>query len=147
MSASERKDPYWGYRFVIEIDGAVRAGFTECSGLEVAVEAIDYREDSEGPAARKLVGLRKYTIISLKRGITGDAGLWQWYVRAIGGQVERKNGSVIRRDDTGAETMRWNFHAAWPAKWDGPSFNASGNDVAIENLELVHEGLELAKTC
>jgi phage tail-like protein len=147
MSASERKDPYRGYRFVIEIDGAARAGFTESSGLVADGDAVDYREGSDGPVTPKPGGPRKYPIISLKRGITGDAGLWQWYNRALAGQVERKNGSVIRRDDTGAEAMRWNFHAAWPAKWEGPGFNASGNDVAIENLELAHEGLELANTC
>jgi phage tail-like protein len=145
MSTSERKDPYRGYHFVIEIDGATRAGFTECSGLVADGDAVDYREGSDEPAGRKLGGLRKYGTISFKRGFTGDSALWDWYTKAIDGQVERKNGSVIRRDDTGAETMRWNFHGARPMKWEGPGLNASGNDVAIENLELAHEGLELAQ--
>jgi hypothetical protein len=60
MSASERKDPYRGYRFVIEIDGATRPGFTECLGLVADGNAVDYREGSEGPSAGKLAGLRKY---------------------------------------------------------------------------------------
>jgi phage tail-like protein len=144
MTVSERKDPYRGYNFVLEIDGAARAGFTECSGLELVVETIDYRDGSDGPAASKLTGLRKYAIISLKRGLTSDAGLCRWYEKAAEGLVERKSGSVIRRDDDGAVTMRWNFHQAWPMKLEGPSLNAAGNDVAIETLELAHEGLELA---
>jgi phage tail-like protein len=119
MAAGERRDPYRGYNFLIEIEGSTRAGFSECSGLEVDIDPIEYREGSEGPAVRKLMGLRKYTIISLKRGSTGDVALWQWYNKAVAGQVERKNGAVIRRDDTGAETMRWNFREAWPMKMGG----------------------------
>jgi phage tail-like protein len=57
------------------------------------------------------------------------------------GVVQRKNGSIVLLDDAGAEKVRWNFHDAWPTKWTGPSFNATGNEVAIEALEIAHEGL------
>jgi phage tail-like protein len=60
------------------------------------------------------------------------------------GTVERKNGSIVLLDTTGAEKLRWNFVEGWPTKWTGPTFNATSNDVAIETLEIAHEGLEKA---
>ena len=93
---------------------------------------------------RKLPGLNKYSNITLKWGTTDDASLWEWRKKCIDGKVERKNGSVILIDDAGDEKTRWNFHNAWPTKWTGPSFNATGNEVAIETIEIAHEGVEKA---
>ena len=139
------KDPYRGYNFKIELDGITRAGFRECSGLDTSQDPIDYREGIEGLTARKLPGLNKYSNISLKWGITDDAELWDWRKKAMDGRVERMNGSIVLLDDTGQEeVMRWNFVEGWPTKWTGPSLNATGNEVAIETLEIVHEGLEKA---
>ncbi len=144
MATGARKDPYRAYHFLVEIDGITSAGFRECSGLDVSADPIEYREGSDRTTTRKLPGLAKYGNISLKRGTTDDAQLWQWCKKAIDGQVERKNGSIILLDDTGAEKVRWNFREGWPTKWTGPSFNATGNEVAIESLDIAHEGLEKA---
>ncbi len=144
MATGERKDPYRAYNFLVEIDGITRAGFRECSGLDSTQDPIDYREGGEAIHVRKLPGLVKYSNISLKRGITDDAELWEWRKKAIDGKVERKNGSIILLDDTGAEKLRWNFVEGWPTKWTGPTFNATGNEVAIETLEIVHEGVTKA---
>ncbi len=144
MATGERIDPYRGYNFLVEIDGITRAGFRECSGLDTTQDPIDYREGGEALHVRKLPGLVKYSNISLKRGITDDAELWEWRKKAMDGKVERKNGSIILLDDTGAEKLRWNFVEGWPTKWTGPTFNATGNEVAIEALEIVHEGVTKA---
>ncbi len=144
MPTGERKDPFRAYNFLVEIDGITRAGFRECSGLDTTQDPIDYREGGEALHVRKLPGLVKYSNISLKRGITDDAELWEWRKKAMEGKVERKNGSIILLDDTGAEKLRWNFVNGWPTKWTGPSFNATGNEVAIETLEIVHEGVAKA---
>src|SRR5918996_1702369 len=72
---------------------------------------------------------------------SNDAQLWEWRQKAMDGAVERKNGSIVLMDETGAEKLRWNFREAWPTKWTGPSLNATGSEVAIETLELAHEGL------
>jgi phage tail-like protein len=144
MAVGDRKDPYRAYNFLVEIDGITRAGFRECSGLEAGQDPIEYREGSDALTTRKLPGLVKYTNISLKRGITDDADLWAWSKKAIDGTIERKNGSIILLDDTGAEKVRWNFREGWPTKWAGPSFNATGAEVAIESLDIAHEGLEKA---
>ena len=144
MATGDRVDPYRGYYFRIEIDGIDRGGFREASGLDSAQDPIEYREGTEPLTVRKLPGLNKYSNISLKWGTTDDASLWEWRKKCIDGKVERKNGSVILINDAGEEKTRWNFREAWPTKWTGPSFNATGNEVAIETLEIAHEGVEKA---
>lgn len=142
MVVGVRRDPYKAYNFLVEIDGITRAGFRECSGLDSAQDPIEYREGNEKYlTVRKLTGLVKYSNISLKYGITDDQELWQWRTKAVEGQVERKNGSIVLLDDLGQEKMRWNFREGWPTKWTGASFNATGNEVAIETLEIAHEGV------
>jgi phage tail-like protein len=144
MPVGDRKDPYRVYNFRVEIDGITRAGFRECSGLDTSQDAIDYREGTDPLTTRKLPGLVKFSQISLKWGITDDTELWAWRQTAADGKVQRKNGSIILVDDAGQEKMRWNFREGWPTKWTGPTFNATGNEVAIETLEIVHEGISKA---
>jgi phage tail-like protein len=143
MATGDRRDPFRSFNFAVEIDGIARAGFREASGLDASQDPIEYREGTEGLTSRKLPGLNKFSNITLKWGMTDDHELWDWRKRAMTGKIERKNGSIVLLDDTGAEKMRWNFREAWPTKWTGPSFNATGNEVAIETLEIAHEGLEL----
>jgi phage tail-like protein len=140
----ERKDPFRGYNFKVEVGGITRAGFREASGLDSSQDPVEYREGVDKLTARKLPGLNKYSNISLKWGVTDDAELWAWRKKSIDGTVERKNGSIVLCDDKGEEKVRWNFVEGWPTKWTGPSFNATGNEVAIETLEIAHEGLEKA---
>jgi phage tail-like protein len=143
---ADRTDPYRVYNFLVELDGITRAGFRECSGLDTAQDPIEYREGSEGKnlTSKKLPGLIKYSNISLKWGITDDAELWDWRKKVMDAAIERKNGSIVLLDDAGEEKARWNFVEGWPTKWTGPSFNATGNEVAIETLEIAHEGLAKA---
>lgn len=140
-----RVDPYSSFNFRVEIDGIDRGGFQEVSGLDTSQEATDYREGTDPLHSRKLPGLNTYSNISLKRGITDDAQLWEWRKKAMDGKVERKTMSIVLMDDAGEEKLRWNLVAAWPSKWEGPAFSAAGNDVGIETLELAHEGVEWKK--
>ena len=78
---------------------------------------------------------------SAQVGVTDDAELWAWRKKSIDGTIERKNGSIVLCDDTGEEKVRWNFVGGWPTKWTWPTFNATGNEVTIETLEIAHEGL------
>ncbi len=144
MPVGDRKDPFRAYSFLVEIDGITRAGFRECSGLDSSQDPVDYREGNDPHIARKLPGLVKHSNLTLKWGITDDSQLWEWRKKVMDGKIERKNGSIILMDDAGTEKLRWNFREGWPTKWTGPSFNATGNEVAIETLEIVHEGLAKA---
>ncbi len=145
MPAGNRIDSYHAYNFLIEIDGVIRAGFRECSGLDTSQDPIDYREGNDKVRAEpKLPGPGKFPNIILKLGITGDAELWEWRRKATDGRIERKNGAIVLQDETGKTKRRWNFREGWPIKWTGPTLNATGNEVTIEILEIVHEGLEKA---
>ena len=137
----DRKDPFRSYNFRVEIDGITRAGFRECSGLDTTQDPIQYREGTDPLTQRKLPGLNTYSNISLKWGITDDAEFWNWRLKAMQGQAERKNGSIVLLDDTGTEKLRWNFTNGWPTKWTGPSLNATGSEVGIETMDIAHEGL------
>lgn len=128
----------------MEIEGVARAGFSEVGGLESETAVIEYRVGGEPNTVRKLPGLTRYANIVLRRGVTKDAELWNWRKTVVQGKVDRRNGSIILLDDDGAEVVRWNFLNGWIAKWEGPALNAKGNEVAIETIEIAHEGLELA---
>lgn len=144
--ANDRRDPFVGHNFAVELDGITGTGFKECSGLECSQTAIDYREGTDSTLSkRKVPGLVNWTNITLKRGITSDRKLWEWQEKAARGKVDRRSISIILFDDAGSERMRWNVRAAWPIKWSGPSFDAASDSVAIESLELAHEGIEVDK--
>lgn len=146
-----REDPYAGYNFLVEINDigadptSAHGSFQEVSGLGVEVTPIEYRNGSEDITVRKIPGLKKFTNITLKRGITGDVAFWDWVASAMKGEVQKASGSIILLDENREEVMRFNFYEAWPTKWTGPSLKANGNEIAIEMIELCHEGLEIAK--
>ncbi len=143
---ADRKDPYASFNFLVEIDGIARAAFHEASGFDSSIDVVEHREGGENITMRKLPGMVKFSNIVLKWGITDDLDLYNWHRQWAKGDpaAKRKSGSVVLLDRQGQEKRRWNFVNAWPAKWTGPTFNAETNDVAIESLELAHEGLEAA---
>lgn len=139
-----RVDPYKDFRFLVELDDIIQGGFSECSGFGSEIEVIEYREGGDAATVRKLPGKVSYPEITLKWGVTDSRDLYDWHLAAVNGQIERKNGSIILLDDMGQERVRWNFYSAWPSKWDGPDFNAQGNDVAIDTLTVSCERVERA---
>ena len=143
MATGDRVDPFAQYNFLVEIDSVTRAGFTEASGLTTEQDIIEYREGSEVARARKLPGLSKYSNIILKGGLVGDTELWDWRKTTIDGQTERRAGSIVLMNESRQEVMRWNFTEGWVCKWEGPTLNSTANEVAVETLEICHEGLEL----
>jgi phage tail-like protein len=144
MPDGKRNDPYGQFNFLIEIDGVVQGGFSEASGLTTDSNIIEYREGNEQQGTtRKLPGLIKYNNIVLKRGWTKDKSLWEWRKKVIDGKTERTSGSIILLDEARSEALRWDFREGWPSKWEGPALNGKTSEVAVETLEIAHEGLEL----
>lgn len=141
------KDPYRQYNFSVELDGSIVAQFQEVSGLDSTTDVIEYREGNQNMTVRKLPGLTKYSNITLKKGVTVDnQALWDWQEKAAKGEVERYASiAVILMDDTQSAVVRWELTDAWPTKWTGPDLNATGNSVAVESLEIVHEGITKAE--
>ena len=142
VANSVRHDPYKNFNFRIEIDGITVAGFSECTGLRVEIDVIEYREGGEPTAVRKLPGMAKVGDITLKRGITASKELQDWLDSVRNGVASRKNGVILLLDDERQPVVRWKFLNAFPRKWEGPNLDAKGNDVAIETLTLCCEGLE-----
>jgi phage tail-like protein len=145
MPDGNRNDPYGQFNFQVEIDGVVVGGFTEVSGLTTDTNIIEYREGNENHGTtRKLPGLIKYSNIVLKRGWTASTSLWDWRKNVIDGKTKRSSGAIILLDESRAPALRWNFREGWPSKWEGPALNGKTSEVAIEMMEIAHEGLELA---
>jgi phage tail-like protein len=138
-----RNDPFNAFNFLVEIEGVTVAGFSEASGLNTETDAIEYRTGAEDITVRKLPGLKKFANIVLKRGYTNSKELWDWRKRVMDGKTQRQSGSVVLLNETRQEALRWNFREGWPRKLDAPTFNAKTNDVAVETLEIAHEGIDL----
>lgn len=144
-----RNDPYPGHNFQVTITGvsddgsAVSGAFSEVSGLDVETKEIEYRNGNEGRAMRKMVGLTSYGKITCKRGATGHVDFWNWVRRAVDGQVQRAEGSIILQDENQQEVMRWNFTRAWPGKYTVSGFNAANNEILLETFEINVEELHL----
>lgn len=146
MATGDRKDPFNGYNFAVELEGITRMGFKGASGLDSTTTANKYREGTDSSLGqREIPGLVSYSNISLNRGITNDRALWDWRESVMKGDLVRRTISIILRNDKGEEQIRWNIKNAWPTKWSGPSFDATSDAVAVETFELAHEGIEVQK--
>jgi phage tail-like protein len=96
---------------------------------------------SDDITVRKLPGLRKFTNITLKRGLVADVSFWNWMMQSMQGSVQRTSVSVVLLDEDRNEVLRWEFARAWPCKWFCSGFNAKSSEIAIETLEICHEGM------
>lgn len=139
-----RNDPLRNFRFRLEIDGIAQANFSEVAIGETTTEAIDYREGNEPNHVRKLSGLTKFGNITLKRGITDSLDIWNWHKQILAGQIQsnRKQVIIVVQDEAGTDKARFVVTEAWPTKYDPSDLNGKGNEVFIELLELVNEGVE-----
>jgi phage tail-like protein len=143
MPRRENFDPYANFNYKLEIGGIQNAGFSECSGLNTENTPIEYREGADKPlTVRKQPGLMKYGNITLKRGITKDMDLVKWLKTVSDGDVNRLPSiSIILQDEQQKEAARWNLSNAWACKWTGPDLKANASEIAIESLEICHEGV------
>ena len=133
------------FHFVVEWGGS-KAGFTEVSGLDVETEAIEYRDGASPEfSKRKQPGLKKYANISLKRGtFASDNELFDWWKStALLQTVERRDITISLLNEDHEAVMVWKVLNAWPTKITSPDLKASGNETAIETLELAHEGVSI----
>lgn len=125
--------------------GGNRIGFSEVSGLTQENQAIEYRDGSFPEySSIKMPGLRKFTNVTLKRGIVkADNDFFKWLSTIKLNQVERRDVVISLLNEEHTPVMTWKIHNAFPVKVEGPGLKASGNEVAIESIEIAHEGLEL----
>lgn len=141
-ATSSRNDPFTSFNFIVDVQG-MRAGFAEVGGLSSETNIVEYREGNEDITARKLPGQKKFGNISLKRGYTNSKDLWEWRKKVMEGKTQRLPGTITLLDEARKPALVWKFYEGWPSKWAGPAFNAKNNDVAIEEMDIAIEGLEL----
>lgn len=136
------KYPLSNFHFQVEWGGE-RVGFSEVSGLNIEFEAIEYREGADPVYhVRKMPGLEKYANIVLKRGIIkGDNDFFNWIRTIKMNEVERRDLTISLLDEEHNPAVTWKVKSAWPVKYSGPELNSRGHEVAIETLELAHEGI------
>ncbi len=137
-----RTDPFVAFRFEVTFDGLASGGFAECSGLQLETEVQEYAEGGQNDRVHKFATRTKQAPLVLKRGIV-DRELWDWFFDVSQGKAQFRDGTVLVRDPSGSEIVaEWQLRRAFPSKWAGPDLNAGQSAVAMETLELTHNGLE-----
>lgn len=140
----ERLDPYRVFNFRLEVDDLSVASFTEVTGLSFEANIAEYRTGTDPDLhVRKLPGLHKHGNVTLKRGLIHDSILFDWFRNIEKGITDRRNGAVILMDEQRRDVMRWTFTDAWPFKMSYSELKATGNEVAVETMELVVEGMRM----
>ena len=138
-------DPLRNFRYRLEIDGIVQAGFSEVAIGDASNDPIEYREGNEITTVRKLKGLNKYANITLKWGLTDSIELSNWHRMVVDDATQlaaaRKTVVIRIQDDSGADKAAYEITRAWPTKYNPTDLNGKGNEVAIESLELANEGI------
>jgi phage tail-like protein len=117
-------------------------GFSECLGLESTMQVEEYREGGRNDGVLKFPGRIAGNNIRLKRGVGVSPDLWKWHESYLRGQGKRRDGVIELLDDAGSVVSTWRFRRGIPIRWVGPGLIAGQNNVAVEELEIAHEGLK-----
>lgn len=150
-----RVDPYRAFNFLITLVDSASSGsappqqsqpsggFSECSGLDMSLDVEEYKEGGNNGRILRFPTRIKWSNLRLKRGVATSDDLWLWHFGFVQGQVVRRDGVVTLQDEQQNPVKTWSFTRGLPVKWTGPSLNAAQNQIAIEELEIAHEGLKL----
>ncbi|GAB4569834.1 MAG: phage tail protein [Anaerolineae bacterium] len=150
--ARRDQDPYGSYRFTLELDNVQVAGFSECTGLQMETKVFEYKEGGNNATTLKFPEHTSYGNVTLKRGITKSNELIDWQLEVVNGtfgtnpRAQTPNIAIVLMDEAGNAVKRWNLIRAFPVKWVGPDLKANASEVAIETLELAHEGIQRGQT-
>jgi phage tail-like protein len=137
-------NPYPAFHFQVQWAGT-NIGFAEVSGLTIETQVIEYRDGASPEySSIKMPGIPKYSNITLKRGIIdGDNEFFEWLKTTKLNKVERRDLTISLLNEDHEPVMSWKAVNCFPVKIEGPGLKATGNEVAIETLELAHEGLSI----
>lgn len=137
--------PHGKFRFKVEIDGLTAGGFSEVSGFDASIDVIEYREGDKVQTPLKVPGLKKYGNITLKQGLMESDVLYKWMEEGFEKDVNRKTITITLMNIAGEDAASWQVINAWPTKYTAPDFNATSSEIAIETLEIAHEGMTRTK--
>jgi phage tail-like protein len=137
-------NPYLSYNFLVELDGLITGGFMAVSGLESEIKLESYEEGGQNDYIHQFPTRTTYPNLVLSKGLTDHWALWGWYEEACQGHIRRSNGTIMLLDHQRLPVKWWNFREAYPVKWTGPQLNSSAQEVAVEQIELVHRGISVS---
>jgi phage tail-like protein len=133
-------------KFHFQVDwGGTRIGFTEVSGLDVETEVIEYRDGASPEYSKqKIPGMQKFANVTMKRGIfRGDNEYFEWWNTVALNTVQRRDVTVSLLNEQHEPVMVWKVKNAWPAKIASTDLKGDGNEIAIETVELAHDGVTI----
>ena len=133
--------PYGKFRYRVEIDGLDAGGFSEVTGFDASIDVMEYREGDMVQTPYKIPGLKKYGNITLKKGLTDSMVMYEWLITGVDGPVDRKTITITSLDESEQPVASWQVINAWPIRYTAPDFNATSSEVAIETVEIAHEGM------
>lgn len=154
-----RGDPLMSYNFVVSLletqsPGALAksivmgaifdvllGGFNECSGLEMSMDVHDYEEGGQQGYTHRFPNRVKWSNITLRKGIGAGTGLWDWHYGFAEGQGQRRDGVIVLLNDIMVPNNVWYFRRGLPVRYSGPAMNAQESRLAIEAIEIAHEGI------
>ncbi len=133
------------FHFQVKWDAEVMS-FQEVSGLDIEAQPIEYRHgDSPQFSTIKMPGIQKSGNVTMKKGVfKSDNKFWDWFNKIKMNTIKRIPVTIILLDETGGTTMTWTLANAWPTKITGTDLKSDGNEVAIESIEIAHEGVTIA---
>lgn len=136
--------PLSKFHFTVDWGGS-RIGFTEVTGLDKSLDVIEYRDGATPEYHKiKMPGLQKFSNVTLKRGtFQGDNEFYKWMNTVQKNNIERRDLLISLLNENHEPVVSWRIKNAWPVKVQSTDLKADGNEVAIETLELAHEGLEI----
>ncbi|MBD2343795.1 phage tail protein [Anabaena subtropica] len=134
-------------RFYVEIDSAIAASFTECSGFNVQIQKKILHEGGVNDQQRVYLGYAEFSDVTLKRGVTDHPGFWNWINEVFDEKsaTSRRNVNILVFNQAGETMMSWTLIGAVPIAWKTPTLQADGNAAALEELTLAYEGLKVGK--
>lgn len=134
-------DPVPASHFILTVGGVPIGRFSEVSGLSVAYDPYEYKEGGVNDFTHVFRGRAKFPNLVLKRGITSESALLDWFMQCRERTVRRDVTITLKGPDD-ATVRVWSFAEAFPIKWSGPDFKANAGDAALETLELAHHGFK-----
>ncbi len=158
-AAALRSDPLLNHNFIVSlldtssslaavgsaalsaVSDVLLGGFAECAGLEASLKVEEYNEGGNNAAVLKFPGRMSWGNLTFKKGFGSSGALWDWSYGFAAGTGKRRDGLVVLLNEMHVPNNIWYFRRGLPLKWSGPQLNATQNNVAIESIEIAHEGL------
>ena len=144
---ADREDPLVGFKFGLEIEGKLSGFFTAVSGIGSESEIVEHKvvnQETGETIIQKIPGRLTWTEVTLKRGVTSVMDVWDWRKAVVEGKINdaRTNCSIIAYSQDNTPVARWEFVNAWPSKVVGPEMDSGSQDYMIEEITIIHEGME-----